>query len=410
MKFLWKGLKSGEFATGVIEALTRDEAVFLLKQQNVIVTDLFSENGPKPIKEKKEAFSFGFGGKVKISDKELLLFTRKLAAMLASGLPVVPAMEMLRDQTENPGLRKILATIVEEVNAGVPLSKSFEKYSDTFDSVYLNLIKAGESSGSLEKFLLKICHSLEKKIKIISSLKGALTYPIILLIVAFGVIVVMLTFVVPVFAEMYGNMGKALPLPTQIIMNISDFVRSPTAIVMVIIAVVGFHFFKDKVKKNYPLRLAVDKRILNLPVFGDLIRNSAIARIATVMSNLVSAGVGLIEAVEISRMSIKNEYIKEGLENLKREVFSGKSLEAILKDDDRFPSTFKAFVAVGEKTGKLNDMLGSIATYYEEEFDGSVEALSQLLEPAMIVFLGITIGFILVAMYLPIFSMGTAVG
>jgi type IV pilus assembly protein PilC len=407
---LWKGLKSGEFATGVIEALTRDEAVFLLKQQNVIVTDLFGEDGPKVKKEKKEAFSFSFGNKVKISDKELLLFTRKLAAMLASGLPVVPAMEMLRDQTENPGLRKILATIVEEVNAGVPLSNSFEKYSDTFDSVYLNLIKAGESSGSLEKFLLKICHSLEKKIKIISSLKGALTYPIILLIVALGVIVVMLTFVVPVFAEMYGNMGKALPLPTQIVMNISDFVRSPTAIVMVIIAVVGFQFFKEKVKKNHSLRLAVDKRILNLPVFGDLIRNSAIARIATVMSNLVSAGVGLIEAVEISRMSIKNEYIKEGLENLKREVFSGKSLETILKDDDRFPSTFKAFVAVGEKTGKLNDMLGSIATYYEEEFDGSVEALSQLLEPAMIVFLGITIGFILVAMYLPIFSMGTAVG
>lgn len=410
MKFLWKGLKSGEFATGVIDALTRDEAVFLLKQQNVIVTELFGENIPKEKKEKKKSFSLNFGAKVKISDKELLLFTRKLAAMLASGLPVVPAMEMLRDQTENIGLKKILATIVEEVNAGVPLSKSFEKYSDTFDSVYLNLIKAGESSGSLEKFLLKICQSLEKKIKIISSLKGALTYPIILLVVALGVIVVMLTFVVPVFAEMYGNMGKALPLPTQIVMNISDFVRSPTAVVLLVLSIVGFYFFKEKVKKNHALRMAVDKKILNLPVFGDLIRNSAIARIATVMSNLVSAGVGLIEAVEISRLSIKNEYIKEGLENLKREVFSGKSLEIILKDDDRFPNTFKAFVAVGEKTGKLNDMLGSIATYYEEEFDGSVEALSQLLEPAMIVFLGVTIGFILVAMYLPIFSMGTAVG
>ncbi len=410
MKFLWKGLKSGEFQTGIIEALTRDEAVYLLKQDNIIVTELFGEDVSKIKKDKKSDNNFSFGRKTKISDKDLLLFTRKLAAMLASGLPVVPALEMLRDQSENLGLKKILATIVDDVNAGIPLSKSFEKYSDTFDSVYLNLIKAGESSGSLEKFLLKICQSLEKKIKIISSLKGALTYPIILLTVALGVIVVMLTFVVPVFAEMYGNMGKALPLPTQIVMNISDFVRSPLAVAILIIGIIGLYFFKEKVKKNHSLNLVVDRKILNLPVFGDLIRNSAMARIATVMSNLVSAGVGLIEAIEISRLSIKNEYIKEGLENVKREVFSGKSLESILRDDDRFPSTFKAFVAVGEKTGKLNDMLGSIATYYEEEFDGSVEALSQLLEPAMIVFLGITIGFILVAMYLPIFSMGTAVG
>jgi type IV pilus assembly protein PilC len=319
----------------------------------------------------------------------------------------VPALEMLRDQSENEGIKKILSSIVEEVNSGISISKSFERYPDTFDSVYLNLIKAGESSGSLEKFLDKICQSLEKKIKIMSSLRSALTYPIILLVVAIGVIIVMMTFVVPVFAEMYSNMGKALPLPTQIIMNISNWIRSPFAILFVILLFIGFIFFKKKVNSNLTLKRKVDEKLLRLPVFGDLIRNSAIARIATVLSNLVSAGVGLIEAIEISRLSIRNEFLKEALENMKRDVFSGMSLEAILKKDNRFPETFKAFIGVGERTGKLNDMLASIAKYYEEEFDGSVDRLSQLLEPVMIVFLGTTIGFILVAMYLPIFSMGS---
>jgi type IV pilus assembly protein PilC len=240
-----------------------------------------------------------------------------------------------------------------------------------------------------------------------SSLRSALTYPIILLVVAIGVIIVMMTFVVPVFAEMYSNMGKALPLPTQIIMNISNWIRSPFAILFVILLFIGFIFFKKKINSNLTLKRKVDEKLLKLPVFGDLIRNSAIARIATVLSNLVSAGVGLIEAIEISRLSIRNEFLKEALENMKRDVFSGLSLEIILRKDNRFPETFKAFIAVGERTGKLNDMLASIAKYYEEEFDGSVDRLSQLLEPVMIVFLGATIGFILVAMYLPIFSMGS---
>jgi type IV pilus assembly protein PilC len=407
MKYLWKGLKAGEFESGVIEALTRDEAVFLLKEKNIIITDLFGDESPKIVKEKTKTKLTLFSSKNKISEKQLLLFTRKLSAMLSSGLPIVPALEMLRDQSENEGIKKILSSIVEEVNSGISISKSFERYPDTFDSVYLNLIKAGESSGSLEKFLDKICQSLEKKIKIMSSLRSALTYPIILLVVAIGVIIVMMTFVVPVFAEMYSNMGKALPLPTQIIMNISNWIRSPFAILFVILLFIGFIFFKKKVNSNLTLKRKVDEKLLRLPIFGDLIRNSAIARIATVLSNLVSAGVGLIEAIEISRLSIRNEFLKEALENMKRDVFSGMSLEAILKKDNRFPETFKAFIGVGERTGKLNDMLASIAKYYEEEFDGSVDRLSQLLEPVMIVFLGTTIGFILVAMYLPIFSMGS---
>lgn len=411
MKYLWKGLKSGNFSNGVIEALTEDEAVFLLKQQGVVITEIYGDDAlAGAVQPDKKTEATAKVKKVNIKDKELLLFTRKLAAMLGSGLAVVPALEMLRDQAEKVDLRQILSEIVEQVNAGVPISKSLENYPQTFDPVYINLIKAGESSGSLELFLLKICTSLEKKIKIIAALKSALTYPIILLIVAVGVIVVMLTFVVPVFAEMYSGSGATLPKPTQIVMDISNFIRSFEAMVLFGFMAGTVWFFKKKMATDVEMKLKFDKQILELPVFGDLIRNSAIARMSSVLANLVTAGVSLIEALEISRQSISNEYIKEGIENIKRKVYSGNTLESIMKDDPRFPDTFKSFVSVGERTGKLNDMLNSISKFYEDEFDSSVDRMSQLLEPAMILFLGVTIGFILVAMYMPIFNMGKAVG
>lgn len=411
MKYLWKGLKSGNFSNGVIEALTEDEAVFLLKQQGVVITEIYGDDAlAGAVQPDKKTEATAKVKKVNIKDKELLLFTRKLAAMLGSGLAVVPALEMLRDQAEKVDLRQILSEIVEQVNAGVPISKSLENYPQTFDPVYINLIKAGESSGSLELFLLKICTSLEKKIKIIAALKSALTYPIILLIVAVGVIVVMLTFVVPVFAEMYSGSGATLPKPTQIVMDISSFIRSFEAMVLFGFMTGTVWFLKKKMATDMEMKLKFDKQILELPVFGDLIRNSAIARMSSVLANLVTAGVSLIEALEISRQSISNEYIKEGIENIKRKVYSGNTLESIMKDDPRFPDTFKSFVSVGERTGKLNDMLNSISKFYEDEFDSSVDRMSQLLEPAMILFLGVTIGFILVAMYMPIFNMGKAVG
>ena len=406
MKFLWRGLSSGNFAAGEINALTKDEAVYLLKQQSIVVTELREDlTGSERVTSERAALPSRLKSP-KVSDQELLLFTRKLTAMLASGLSVVPALEMLRDQSEKPGIKSVLAKVVIDVNGGVPISKSLEQFPKTFDSVYINLVRAGESSGSLEKFLEKIAQNIDKKIKIISSLKSAMTYPAILLTVALGVILVMLTYVVPVFAEMYGNMGKQLPAPTQLVMTISDGIRTLWFWAFVALIICFTFYLKYRIKSSQSLSLQFDKLVLSLPVFGGLIQNSTVARIATIVANLISAGVSLIEAVEISRLSITNSYIQEGLENIKREVYAGNTLEKILEKDARFPQTFKAFVSVGEKTGKLNDMMSSIAKYYEEEFDDSVKKMSALLEPVMIVFLGITIGFILVAMYLPIFSMG----
>lgn len=410
MKFLWKGLTKGEFSGGVIEALTEDEAIFLLKEQGIVVFEIYGDQPEEMVKslEPSKDEKIRKKTKLKLKDKELLLFTRKLSAMLGAGLAVVPALEMLRDQADKISLKNLLSEIVIDVNAGVPISESLTKYPDTFDSVYVNLIKAGESSGSLDGFLKKICLNMEKRIKIVNKLKGAMTYPIILLTVAMLVIGVMLTFVVPVFAEMYSGSGASLPAPTQIIMAISDFIRSIYFIILILFALLILFGIKRQMKRNANFKLIVHKHILKLPVLGDLILNSTIARFSNVLSNLVSSGVGLLESLEISKQSISSEYIKDGIENIKRNIYSGKSFEEVLMYDVRFPATFKSFVTVGERTGKLNDMLLSISEFYEDEFDGSVDKLSQLLEPAMILFLGITIGFILVAMYMPIFNMGQA--
>lgn len=407
MKFLWKGLTKGDFASGSLDAITEAEAIFLLKQQGVVVFEIFGEpDGKNEVRDSKPDIVKSFKNKVKLSDKELLLFTRKLSAMLGAGLAVVPALEMLRDQAESKSLKNLLSEIVNDVNAGIPISTSLAKYPETFDSIYINLIKAGESSGSLDGFLKKICFNMEKRIKIVKQLKSALTYPVILLTVAVLVIGVMLTFVVPVFAEMYAGSGATLPAPTQIVMSISTFIRSFAFLSIIIILILVFVFLRWRMGTNINFKSLVHKNLLKLPVFGELISNSTIARFSNVLSNLVSSGVSLLEALEIAKESISNEYIKEGVEILKRNIFSGKSFEEVLRNDPRFPATFKSFVSVGERTGKLNDMLMSISTFYEDEFDGSVDKLSQLLEPVMILFLGVTIGFILIAMYMPIFNMG----
>ena len=410
MKYLWKGLTKGEFSGGVIEALTKDEAIYLLKEQGAVVFEIYGDESeiadtPRILSEGKEPKK---KIKVKLQDKELLLFSRKLSAMLGAGLAVVPALEMLRDQADRSSMRNLLSEIVDDVNAGVPISESLIKYPDTFDSVYVNLIKAGESSGSLDGFLKKICVNMEKRIKIVSKLKGAMTYPLILLTVAAVVISVMLTFVVPVFAEMYSGSGAKLPAPTRLVMSISEFFRSIYFVLIILALIVVLGTTRIKMNSNIQFKISIHKNILRLPVLGDLILNSTIARFSNVLSNLVSSGVSLLESLEISKQSISNEYMKEGIESTKRSIYSGKSFEEVLRNDARFPATFKSFVTVGERTGKLNDMLLSISEFYEDEFDGSVDKLSQLLEPAMILFLGITIGFILVAMYMPIFNMGQA--
>tara|TARA_B100001142_G_C14330681_1_gene653985 strand:- start:1254 stop:2468 length:1215 start_codon:yes stop_codon:yes gene_type:complete len=404
MKFKWKGLEKNNFAEGEIEADEKDDAIYLLKEQGVTVTTI--EALEKPPKKKKAPRQ---GKKAKISEKELLLFTKKLATMMKAGLAIVPALEMLKVQNENPSFGPIIDELLLQINAGVPLSQCLEKYPSLFDNVYVNLIKAGEASGNLDTFLDRITYALDKSIKIKKAIKSAMMYPIILLIVAFTVVGVMMVFVVPVFVEIFGDAGIELPFATKIVMQVSDFLRSFWAIIFGAGAFFGFVLIKRALKANDALMMRFDRFMMKAPVMGNLVTNAIMARMAMILTNLIAGGVNLVEALEIVKNSISNLKIQTSLEKVKREIFSGRPFSKSLRETKDFPETMCGFIEVGEETGKLNEMLNTVALYYEEEFDDAVDAFSQLLEPIMIVFLGVVIGFILVAMYTPIFQMGTTI-
>lgn len=406
MKFFWKSIRNSEFESGFIEANSKDDAIFDLKNQGHIVISIDVE---KTADQTQQAnFQRLFSGKIK--DTEILLFTRKLAAMIEAGLPIVSALKMLQAQAENPVLTRLLTEIIDDVNAGLPLSKAIEKHPKQFDTVYASLIKAGEASGRLDVFLKKIAQNTEKKIKITRAVKGALRYPVIVLSIALGVIIVMMIYVVPVFAEVFQNGGAELPGPTRVVMSISNFCRSIYFLYLIAAIVGGTYLLKSYIAKNLPLRSRIDRRMLDLPIFGKMIQNSILARFSQVLSNLISGGVNLIEAMEIAQQAIPNLYVQNELDEIKRAVFSGEPFGASLRKTTSFSETFCGFVDVGEETGKLNEMFDTISLFYEDEFDTSTQQIAQLIEPIMIVVLALVIGFILVSMYMPIFKMGGLAG
>jgi len=407
MKFNWNGLKLNTFASGSIEANSKEEAIFKLKKDGVIITVLNSDEDLLEIKKnKKQKF---FKRKLKVNEEELLLFTRKFSAMIEAGLSIVPALKMLKTQSENPALVQILTSIIENVNAGVSLSKALEEYPELFDNIYINLTKAGEASGSLDLFLKKIALNLEKKMKIIRGLKGALMYPMAIMIVAFIVIAVMMVYVIPVFVKIFSQAGVELPLPTLMMMGLSNFFRSYYMLLLIIVLFFAYRLIKDIISNNLKLRMKIHQKILKMPLFGGMIQSSIMARFTTVLANLITGGVGLIESVEIAKNSLSNEYIKDGLDKVKRDIYSGRPFAISLRETKIFPETLCGFIEVGEETGKLNDMLTTISKFYEDEFDYAIKNFSQLIEPIMICFLGVIVGFILISMYMPIFKMGSTI-
>ena len=410
--FTWKGIKNTQYLNGTITALTRDEAAYKLKEDGIIITRLEKKGWED---EKKEArkplkLSFKFSIPRKVRLDKIMIATKKMATMLRSGLAILPSLEMVRDQVDDPLLKKTISEIYQDVEAGSSLSKAFGKHPDVFDSIYINLVRDGESSGSLDIFLDKLVLSIRKTIKIRKSIQSALLYPCILLAVATIVLSIMMIFVVPVFAKMFGSMGSQLPAPTLMIVNMSDFLRDPFGGgLLAVILISSFIGFRMVLKRNLALRRKWHALILRLPLIGDMALHSNVAQLAMVYGNLTNAGVPVIEALDITAESSKNEVIKDGIQAAKRGVFSGEPLSQLLAKIKIFPSTFSQLVSVGEQTGNMSEMLDTISSYYEEEFDTSVDKMSQMMEPIMIVFLGGVIGFILVAMYLPIFKMGQIV-
>ncbi len=408
--FTYKGISEGKYVEGEIEAINQEEASHKLKEQKVIITNLTKlkkKKGDKKEKAKGKGFSFG---KKKVKTEDILIFSKQFATMVKAGLPILEVLGMLRDQLESPAIKEVIEDIRKSLEGGVTLSKCFEKYPQYFDNVYCNLIKAGEASGKLDVFLLKIVDSLEKKEKIKKKIKSALMYPTIMFTVAITVSAFMLIKVVPVFAKMYDGMGIALPKPTAVIMSMSDFLRGTGGMVMLISIIIFVFAFRYLTTKNAAIQYKWHKQVLKLPVFGEMILKSLLARISLILGNLSAAGVNLLESLEIAKSVSNNVVVTEALENVKKGVFSGDTLTKLFLKEPLFPPTFSQLISVGEQTGQLDEMFGSVATYYEEEFDTTVDNMSSLIEPIMIVFMGVMIGGLMIAMYSPIFNVGALIG
>ncbi len=408
LNFEYKGISYGKYVEGEIEALNNAEAAHKLKEQKVIITKLKETKKKKAIiKKEKKSFSFGTGVKA----QEILIFCKQFATMLRAGLPVLNTLEMLDGQTKRPGMKKVIQTIKKDLESGNALSKCFEKHPKVFDTVVVNLIKAGEASGKLDTFLQKIVVSLEKREKIKSQIKSALFYPGVLFSVAILVTVFMLMKVVPTFVNMYEGMGMGddLPTPTAVIMSMSEFIRSSGGFFLLIFLITFVVGFKFLINKNYNIKKVWHQTLLKMPVFGNLINKSILAKVSLVLGNLNQAGVDLIESIDIAKSVTDNVVVIESLENIKKGVFSGETLTDLFHKEKIFPPTFSQLISVGEQTGSLDEMFGSVAIYYEEEFDVAVGNLSSLIEPIMIVFMGITIGGLMLAMYAPIFNVGAII-
>ena len=407
--FTYKGISAGKYVEGEIEALNQDEASHKLKEQKIIITNLVKGKKKKDAKKEK-AKGQGFTlFKKKIKPEDLVVFSKQFATMVKAGLPILNVLEMLRDQVENPAMRDVVEDIRKSLEGGVSLSKSFEKYPNLFDNVYVNLVKAGEASGKLDVFLLKIVDALEKREKIKKKIKSALMYPSIMFTVAITVSAFMLVKVVPVFAKMYDGMGIALPKPTAVILGMSDFLRGTGGMIMLISIILFVVIFRYLTTKNPAIQYKWHRQVLRLPVFGDLILKSLIARISLILGNLSAAGVNLLESIEIAKSVSKNVVVTEALENVKKGVFSGETLTKLFLKEPLFPPTFSQLVSVGEQTGQLDEMFNSVARYYESEFDTAVNNMSSLIEPIMIVFMGVMIGGLMIAMYSPIFNVGALI-
>ena len=408
LNFQYKGISQGKYVEGEIEALNNSEAAYKLKEQKVIITKLIEAKKKKVEKEKKKSAGFSFGKGVKARD--ILIFAKQFSTMLRSGLPVLNALNLLIDQTSSPNMKAIIEKIKKDLEAGNALSKCFENHPKTFDTVTVNLIKAGEASGKLDVFLERIEMSLEKREKIKSQIKSALFYPGVLLTVAVTVTIFMLIKVVPIFTEMYEGMGVEIPGATAVIMSASAFLSGSGGFLSLIFFIAFVIGFNISVKSSYGFRKAWHNFIFKIPLFGDLIKKSLLARISLVMGNLNQAGVDILESLDIAKSVSTNTVVTESLENIKKGVFSGETLTALFAKEKIFPPTFSQLISVGEQTGSLDSMFASVAKYYEEEFDTAVSNLSSLIEPIMIAFMGLLIGGLMLALYSPIFNVGAIMG
>jgi type IV pilus assembly protein PilC len=393
--FHWEGKdKGGRAQRGDLKAQTEAVAQATLRRQGITVTK---------IKKQK----VGSGGS--ITEKDICLFTRQLATMTKSGVPLLQAFEIVGKGASNPAIAKLLLDIKTDVETGSSLGQAFRKFPLYFDDLFCNLVSAGEQAGILDSLLDRLASYKEKTMAIKSKIKGAMFYPISILVVAFIITAVIMIFVVPAFKNVFASFGGELPAPTQVVITISDGFVDNWYLIFGGIAGAVFGI-KESYRRSKALQIAFDKYALRLPVFGDLLRKSAIARWTRTCSTMFAAGVPLVEALDSVGGASGNYVYLMATKQIQAEVSSGSSLMNAMQNVQVFPTMVVQMIAIGEESGKLDDMLGKVADFFEAEVDDAVDALASLMEPMIMVVLGGLIGGLVVALYLPIFKLGSVVG
>ena len=402
-KFAWEGrTASGKTVKGVTEGPNESAVISLIESQNIKL---------EKIKEKS-----GLSGDIELPDwmqgavdgKDVVVFTRTFATMIDAGLPLVQCLDILANQQEHPVFKKALMRVKESVESGKTFADSLREHPKLFDDLYCNMVAAGEVGGILDTILGRLATAMEKAMKLKKQIKGAMTYPIAVVSVAVGVIIFLMVKVIPVFAGLFTSFGNEMPAPTQFVMDLSDwFVDNIYYILITIVSLVtGF----KAIRSNQKGREITDDLFLHMPIFGDLIRKVAVARFTRTLSTMMSSGVPIMEALEIVAKTAGHETVKREILRARQAVSEGKSLTEPLEEGNVFPSMVTQMINVGESTGAMDAMLGKIADFYDEEVDVAIEAMTSLMEPIIIVFLGGAIGGILIAMYLPIFDIAGNIG
>jgi type IV pilus assembly protein PilC len=400
--YMWEGRSiRGEFRKGVLEAGNTTIASANLRRQQIT---------PLKIKEKKSKdikLSIpGFGEKV--NEKDIVIFTRQFATMIDAGLPLVQCLDILSAQQPNKVFKKAISDVKVDVEGGLTFADALMKHPKIFNDLYVNLVAAGEAAGILDTILNRLSVFMEKAMKLKAQVKSAMVYPGTILSVAVIVIVIMMVFVIPTFEQMFEGLGGALPAPTQFVLNLSEWFQNN--ILYIFIGSVASAIVFRKMYKTEKGRRAIDRVLLKLPVFGDLIRKVAVARFTRTLGTMISSGVPILEALDIVARTAGNKIVEDAILKTKESISEGKTIAEPLAETGVFPSMVVQMISVGESTGAMDAMLSKIADFYDDEVDTAVATLTSLLEPMLMIFLGVIIGGMVISMYLPVFKLAQTLG
>ena len=397
--FLWEGKDSkGALQKGEYDAENEVAVRSMLNRRRIT---------PAKIKKKpKDLFENITFFQPKVKQSHIILFCRQFSTMIDAGLPILQCLEILHDQAENTTFKKILKDIKDSVEGGQTFTQALEKYPEQFDNLFVNMIAAGEAGGILDTILQRLSAYMEKNAKLVSQIKGAMTYPLVTISIAIIVTAIILVFVIPVFEKMFSSLGGALPLPTQIVVNLSRFVKGNFFYILGALVIFSFAF--RKILKTEKGRAVWDDLILKLPVFGMLLRKANVAKFTRTMGTMLASGVAILDALQIVAKTAGNKTIEAAIYTVRSAISEGRTMADPLLETRVFPAMVCQMIAVGESTGALDTMLDKIADFYDEEVDQAVENMTSLIEPFMLVFLGVVIGGLVIAMYLPIFKMAGA--